>query len=209
MGGLCGCRRLACLQQPSARLSSLALMTSKTPAQTCPPPSASPPLPQLLGYIKKDKQGDSLVEKLCQRIAGTDDPAQWHSIAFCLTQARARLWAGAEAARLCCCARRQRSATALHSLAHAHKPSPLPPSPPTQLPLSDKGLRKLSESFRLYKHALHDEEVAGAVGGIVAKAKKGSHKAELKVSRCFSGELGGGRGVHARGGYRQHSLPAD
>ena len=43
---------------------------------------------QLLGYIKKDKQGDSLIEKLCQRFAATDDPAQWHSIAFCLTQVR-------------------------------------------------------------------------------------------------------------------------
>ncbi len=28
-----------------------------------------------------------------------------------------------------------------------------------QLPLSEKGLKKLSESFRFYKHALHDDEV--------------------------------------------------
>lgn len=28
-----------------------------------------------------------------------------------------------------------------------------------QLPLSEKGLKKLSESFRFYKHTLHDEEV--------------------------------------------------
>lgn len=49
------------------------------------PASGSHPS-QLLGYIKKDKQGDSLIEKLCQRFAATEEPAQWHSIAFCLTQ---------------------------------------------------------------------------------------------------------------------------
>lgn len=61
------------------------------------PPSLNPastrPM-QLLGYIKKDKQGDSLIEKLCQRFAATDDPAQWHSIAFCLTQVQAAVLAG-------------------------------------------------------------------------------------------------------------------
>ncbi|KAL4434047.1 hypothetical protein ABPG75_000488 [Micractinium tetrahymenae] len=89
----------------------------------------------LLGYIKKDKQGDSLIEKLCQRFAATEEPAQWHSIAFCLTQ----------------------------------------------LPLSEKGLKKLSESFRFYKHTLHDEEVAAAITSIIQKAKKGSNKQELKA----------------------------
>eukprot|EP00887_Chlorella_sp_A99_P003643 scaffold7.g3643.t1 len=89
----------------------------------------------LLGYIKKDKQGDALVEKLCQRFAATQDVGQWHNIAFCLTQ----------------------------------------------LPTSDKGLRKLCESFKLYKHALGDEEVATAITGIVAKAKKGAAKAEMKA----------------------------
>lgn len=44
--------------------------------------------PQLLAYIKKDRQGDALVEKLCLRFGASDDPAQWHCIAFCLTQAR-------------------------------------------------------------------------------------------------------------------------
>ncbi|KAL4446838.1 hypothetical protein ABPG77_008082 [Micractinium sp. CCAP 211/92] len=90
---------------------------------------------QLLAYIKKDKQGDSLIEKLCQRFAATEEPAQWHSIAFCLVQ----------------------------------------------LPLSEKGLKKLSESFRFYKHALHDEEVAAAITGIIQKAKKGSSKQDLKA----------------------------
>ncbi len=58
------------------------------PALTAP--AASSPTPaQLLAYIKKDKQGDSLIEKLCQRFAATEEPAQWHSIAFCLVQVRA------------------------------------------------------------------------------------------------------------------------
>ncbi|GAB4818223.1 hypothetical protein N2152v2_005269 [Parachlorella kessleri] len=90
---------------------------------------------QLLAYIKKDKQGDSLIEKLCQRYAATEDPHQWHNISFCLTQ----------------------------------------------LPMSDKGLKKLCESFKLYRHALHDEEVAAAITGIFAKAKKGSAKADVKA----------------------------
>ena len=50
----------------------------------CPPPP--PPQPQLLGHIKKDKQGDALVEKLCQRFGATEEPAQWHNLAFCMTQ---------------------------------------------------------------------------------------------------------------------------
>lgn len=50
-----------------------------------------------------------------------------------------------------------------------------------QLPLSDKGLKKLNESFRHYKHALGDEEVAAAITAIIQKSKKGGAKAELKV----------------------------
>jgi len=37
-----------------------------------------------------------------------------------------------------------------------------PPPVRPQLPISDKGLKKLSESFRFYKHALVDEEVRQA-----------------------------------------------
>lgn len=90
---------------------------------------------QLLAYIKKDKQGDALTDKLCQRFAATDDPGQWRNIAFCLTQ----------------------------------------------LPISDKGLKRLADGFKLYKHSLHDAEVAAAFAGIVTKAKKGEKKPEVKA----------------------------
>jgi len=90
---------------------------------------------QLLAYIKKDKQGDALTDKLCQRFAATDDPGQWRNIAFCLTQ----------------------------------------------LPISDKGLKRLADGFKLYKHSLQDAEVAAAFAGIVTKAKKGEKKPEVKA----------------------------
>lgn len=69
---------------------------------------------------------------------------------------------------------------------HSPHPLPLPESAPPhpQLPISDKGLRKLSEGFRHYKHALCDEEVAAAITAIVQRAKKGSARAELKVRRA-------------------------
>ena len=142
-----------------------------------PPAFLSPPAshnPQLLGYIKKDKQGDSLIEKLCQRFAATEEAAQWHSIAFCLTQVCG--WgtgrtgdAGAAAGDATRVVVRSvylvpfgAPLPALLPVQDFHESCPLQhtahaPSP--QLPLSDKGLKKLSESFRFYKHALHDEEV--------------------------------------------------
>ena len=90
---------------------------------------------RLLGYIKKDKQGDALVEKLCQRFASSEDPTQWRNVAFCLAQ----------------------------------------------LPISEKGVRKFAESFKLYKNALGDNETAETIGGILVKAKKSAAKPELKA----------------------------
>jgi condensin complex subunit 1 len=89
---------------------------------------------QLLSYIKKDRQGDALVEKLCGRFAATQDATQWRNVAFCLTQ----------------------------------------------LPLSDKGMRKLNECFKLYKTALADAEVADLIASILAKAKKNATKPDAK-----------------------------
>ena len=89
---------------------------------------------QLLGYIKKDKQGDALVEKLCSRFAATEDATQWRNVAFCLSQ----------------------------------------------LPISEKGTRKLAECFKLYKTALADSEVTDTICGILAKSKKNSSKPEMK-----------------------------
>lgn len=130
------------------------------------------PNPQLLGYIKKDKQGDSLIEKLCQRFAATEEAAQWHSIAFCLTQVCG--WGTGRTVQGCggrCCSSRMiclpdaiwcTIASPFLPVPDFHESCPLQPTahaPSLQLPLSDKGLKKLSESFRFYKHALHDEEV--------------------------------------------------
>ncbi|KAL6778710.1 hypothetical protein ACKKBF_B04955 [Auxenochlorella protothecoides x Auxenochlorella symbiontica] len=89
----------------------------------------------LLGYIKKDKQGDALVEKLCQRFAASESLTQWHNVAFCLTQ----------------------------------------------LPISDKGLRRLSESFKMYRRTLGDAEVAAAFASILAKAKRSAAKGDVKA----------------------------
>lgn len=98
-------------------------------------PTATPTR-QLLGYIKKDRQADALVEKLAGRFAVSDSVPYWHNIAFCLTQ----------------------------------------------LPLSDRGLRKLSDGFAGYKHALvSDGEVQAAFAAVLAKAKKSSGKTDLKV----------------------------
>ncbi|KAH7430593.1 hypothetical protein KP509_08G005100 [Ceratopteris richardii] len=40
----------------------------------------------LIGSIKKDKQMEGLIEKLCHRFVGSTDPRQWQNIAYCLSQ---------------------------------------------------------------------------------------------------------------------------
>ncbi|KAE9404631.1 hypothetical protein BT96DRAFT_955569 [Gymnopus androsaceus JB14] len=39
----------------------------------------------IFGFIEKEKQAESIVDKLCQRFRLTDDPRQWRDIAFCLS----------------------------------------------------------------------------------------------------------------------------
>ena len=89
---------------------------------------------QLLVHIKKDKHGDALIEKLCQRFGSTEDVRQWRNIAFCMTQ----------------------------------------------LPMSDKGVKKLIEGHASYKNALEDEETAQLILSIVAKVKKSASKPDSK-----------------------------
>lgn len=89
---------------------------------------------QLLVHIKKDKHGDALVEKLCQRFSATEDALQWRNIAFCISQ----------------------------------------------LPTSDKGVKKLIEGHSAYKNALEDDETAQIMLAIVAKVKKSASKPESK-----------------------------
>ncbi|KAF8623362.1 hypothetical protein AX17_007440 [Amanita inopinata Kibby_2008] len=36
-------------------------------------------------FIEKEKQAESIVEKLCQRFRATEDPRQWRDIAYCLS----------------------------------------------------------------------------------------------------------------------------
>ncbi|MFS7943327.1 putative armadillo-like helical, condensin complex subunit 1 [Helianthus anomalus] len=40
----------------------------------------------LIGSIKKDKQMEALVEKLCHRFSGVTDARQWENISYCLSQ---------------------------------------------------------------------------------------------------------------------------
>ncbi|CAH1432213.1 unnamed protein product [Lactuca virosa] len=40
----------------------------------------------LIGSIKKDKQMEALVEKLCHRFSGVTDAKQWENISYCLAQ---------------------------------------------------------------------------------------------------------------------------
>ncbi|KAJ7219999.1 non-SMC mitotic condensation complex subunit 1-domain-containing protein [Mycena pura] len=42
-------------------------------------------LTYVFSFIEKEKQAESIVEKLCQRFHLSDDPRQWRDIAFCLS----------------------------------------------------------------------------------------------------------------------------
>ena len=88
-----------------------------------------------------------------------------------------------------------------HASPPIHPPTHLTPTPPLQLPLSDKGLKKLSESFRLYKHSLGDEEVSGGRGegggGLVKRAGPGTGGG-LAPQRASQAPGGRGRRSAAR-----------
>ncbi|GAB2227931.1 hypothetical protein Droror1_Dr00009760 [Drosera rotundifolia] len=89
----------------------------------------------LIGSIKKDKQMEGLVEKLCNRFSGATDPSQWESIAYCVSQ----------------------------------------------LTFTDKGIKKLMESFKVYEHVLTNDSVMDHFRSIISKGKKLA-KADLKSS---------------------------
>ncbi|OMO50666.1 Condensin subunit 1 [Corchorus olitorius] len=101
----------------------------------------------LIGSIKKDKQMESLVEKLCNRFSGVTgifrlqqdssfaaDARQWEHISYCLSQ----------------------------------------------LQFTEKGMKKLIESFKTYEHALSEDTVMDHFRNIISKAKKFA-KPELKA----------------------------
>ncbi|XP_050228689.1 condensin-1 complex subunit CAP-D2 [Mercurialis annua] len=87
----------------------------------------------LIGSIKKDRQMEALVEKLCNRFCGVTAVKQWEYISYCLAQ----------------------------------------------LAFTEKGMRKLIESFKTYEHALSEDSVADHFRSIISKAKKFA-KPELK-----------------------------
>ncbi|KAL3819716.1 hypothetical protein ACJIZ3_005621 [Penstemon smallii] len=89
----------------------------------------------LIGSIKKDKQMEALVEKLCNRFIGTSDIKQWEYISYCLSQ----------------------------------------------LAFTEKSMRKLIESFKVYEHVLSEDIVMEHFKNIITKAKK-FIKPELKSS---------------------------
>ncbi|XVF07116.1 hypothetical protein REPUB_Repub06bG0110700 [Reevesia pubescens] len=88
----------------------------------------------LIASIKKDKQMESLVEKLCNRFSGVTDVRQWEHISYCLSQ----------------------------------------------LSFTEKGMKKLIESFKTYEHALCEDSVMDHFRNIINKGKKFA-KPELKV----------------------------
>ncbi|RVW36040.1 Condensin complex subunit 1 [Vitis vinifera] len=87
----------------------------------------------LIGSIKKDKQMESLVEKLCNRFSGVTDVRQWEYVSYCLSQ----------------------------------------------LAFTEKGMKKLMESFKTYEHALSEDSVMDHFKNIISKSKKFA-KPELK-----------------------------
>ncbi|KDP26245.1 hypothetical protein JCGZ_22491 [Jatropha curcas] len=87
----------------------------------------------LIGSIKKDKQMEALVEKLCNRFTGVTDVKQWEYISYCLSQ----------------------------------------------LTFTEKGMRKLIDSFKSYEHVLSEDSVMDHFRSIINKGKKFA-KPELK-----------------------------
>lgn len=106
----------------------------------------------LLQYITKDKQAESLMDKLLQRFGTTDDVTLHRNMAYCLAQ----------------------------------------------LPLSEKGLKKLHEGLRLYRTVLGDETVYQHFVAIAAKGKKLSkpeakamaEEWEVVLEKCATDQLG-------------------
>ena len=80
----------------------------------------------LLGFIKKERQNDMLVDKLCQRFPKCCSISQKADLAYCIAQ----------------------------------------------LKISEKSVKCLNDSFKLYKDAMFDEDVKKSFFTIVTKAKK-------------------------------------
>lgn len=87
----------------------------------------------LLGYIKKERQNEMLVEKLCLRFPKCTSTSEKGDLAYCISQ----------------------------------------------LKISEKSIKCLSDNFKLFKDALFDEDVKKSFFSILSKAKKFA-KPEMK-----------------------------
>ncbi|XP_053777864.1 condensin complex subunit 1 isoform X2 [Desmodus rotundus] len=83
---------------------------------------------QLLSYITKDKQTESLVEKLCQRFRTARTERQYRDLAYCMSQ----------------------------------------------LPLTERGLRKMLDNFECFGDKLSDESIFDAFLLVVGKLRRGA-----------------------------------
>ncbi|XP_012587980.1 PREDICTED: condensin complex subunit 1 isoform X3 [Condylura cristata] len=105
---------------------------------------------QLLAYITKDKQTESLVEKLCQRFRTARTERQYRDLAYCVSQ----------------------------------------------LPLTERGLRKMLDNFDCFGDKLSDESVFSAFLSAVSKLRRGAKPEGKAIIDEFEQKL---RACHTRG----------
>ncbi|KAK1341461.1 hypothetical protein QTO34_017868 [Cnephaeus nilssonii] len=105
---------------------------------------------QLLSYITKDKQTESLVEKLCQRFRTARTERQYRDLAYCVSQ----------------------------------------------LPLTERGLRKMLDNFECFGDKLSDESVFSAFLSVVGKLRRGAKPEGKAIIDEFEQKL---RACHTRG----------
>uniref|UniRef100_A0A8C3X9M5 Condensin complex subunit 1 n=1 Tax=Catagonus wagneri TaxID=51154 RepID=A0A8C3X9M5_9CETA len=105
---------------------------------------------QLLSYITKDKQTESLVEKLCQRFRTARTERQHRDLAYCVSQ----------------------------------------------LPLTERGLRKMLDNFDCFGDKLSDESIFSAFLSVVGKLRRGAKPEGKAVIDEFEQKL---RACHTRG----------
>ncbi|XP_037702575.1 condensin complex subunit 1 [Choloepus didactylus] len=105
---------------------------------------------QLLSYINKDKQTESLVEKLCQRFRTARTERQYRDLAYCVSQ----------------------------------------------LPLTERSLRKMLDNFDCFGDKLSDEAVFSAFLLVVGKLRRGAKPEGKAIIDEFEQKL---RACHTRG----------
>lgn len=105
---------------------------------------------QLLSYITKDKQTESLVEKLCPRFRTARTERQYRDLAYCVSQ----------------------------------------------LPLTERGLRKMLDNFDCFGDKLSDESIFSAFLSVVGKLRRGAKPEGKAIIDEFEQKL---RVCHTRG----------